>query len=106
MLFIFWLLNFVVSVIGHLGLLAVVIMYFDGVDQWLWIVSGMLALFGLILGILDWGLLLPPHFLWISSKLNLLGYTISSAISYALFFFSIVPFIWLLNNLFNIFYYI
>ena len=55
------------------------------------VLGGIAAVFGLIVGILGWGDMVPPRWFWIKSRMDLAGSRFMTAIGYALQFFFIPP---------------
>ena len=51
------------------------------------IIGGVAAFFGLIVGIVGWGDLVPPRWFWIKSSMELAGNRFLTAIGYAIQFF-------------------
>lgn len=65
----------------------------DGVEPIVFILGGVSAVIGLVVGIVGWGDTVPPRWFWIKSSTELAGNRILTAIGYALQFFFIPAFI-------------
>lgn len=85
-----WIWNILSPIITILGLLYIC----GNVDElkgWEFIVGGMCALIGLIIGFTGWAETVPPRWFWVKSKTDLVGSRVGTAFSYALQFF-LIPF--------------
>lgn len=65
----------------------------DGVEPIVFILGGVSAVIGLVVGIVGWGDTVPPRWFWIKSSTELAGNRILTAIGYAFQFFFIPAFI-------------
>ena len=96
MIFILWILRLIMPIVTIGGIIGIIGMVEESADTWLWVVSGIVAFLGFLLGLSSWGLTVPPRFFWVSSPLDAFESRITSSLGYALQFFTIVPCIWLI----------
>ena len=96
MIFILWILRLIMPIVSFIGIIGIIGMVEESADTWLWVVSGVVAFLGFLLGLSSWGLTVPPRFFWVSSPLDAFESRITSSLGYALQFFTIVPCIWLI----------
>ncbi len=79
-----WIWNLVSPIMLFIGLLFITL---GDPDELTFILGGISAVVGLIIGIVGWGDTVPPRWFWIKSSVDLAGSRITTAISYALQFF-------------------
>ena len=96
MIFILWILRLIMPIVTIGGIIGIIGMVEESAETWLWVVSGVVAFLGFLLGLSSWGLTVPPRFFWVSSPLDAFESRITSSLGYALQFFTIVPCIWLI----------
>ena len=57
----------------------------------LYLLGGVAAVLGLVIGIVGWGDTVPPRWFWIKSSMDLAGSRFMTALGYAIQFFFIPP---------------
>lgn len=85
-----WLWNLISPIVFIVGLF---FMTLGDPDELTFILGGVAAVIGLIVGIVGWGDTVPPRWFWIKSSTELAGSRITTAIGYALQFFFIPAFV-------------
>ena len=74
-----------------LTIFGALVLFGGGFEGYEFIVGGVLAVLGLIVGWSAWGQEVPPRWFWVKSKLELFDNRIGSAFGYAVQFF-MIPF--------------
>jgi len=62
-----------------------------GIEPYVYIIAGVLALVGFIIGFTNWALDVPPKFFWTKSRVELFDNRVGNAFGYAIIFF-LIPF--------------
>ena len=62
-----------------------------GIASHVYIIAGVLALVGFIIGFTNWALDIPPKFFWTKSRVELFDNRVGNAFGYAIIFF-LLPF--------------
>ena len=62
MIFILWILRLIMPIVSFVGIIGIIGMVEESAETWLWVVSGVVAFLGFLLGLSSWGLTVPPRF--------------------------------------------
>lgn len=80
-----------VVIFGGLALLSEFTAGDVGIEPYVYIIAGVLALVGFIIGFTNWALDVPPKFFWTKSRVELFDNRVGNAFGYAIIFF-LTPF--------------
>ena len=92
MIVILWIIQKLAPIITFTGILALLIELSSGemdIEPYMYILGGVGALLGFIIGFTNWAKDVPPRFFWTKSRVELFDNRVGNAFGYAIIFFNI-----------------
>ena len=96
MIALLWLLQKIAPITNLVGLLMLVseLVHGDiGIGTHVYVIAGVIALAGFVLGFTNWALDVPPKFFWTKSRVQLFDNRVGNALGYAVIFFPLPFFV-------------